>query len=502
MLALLFARFLCADLDQSGRVPPLPIKSSLAYVESSAGLSPPSMDGGFTEIEMGDVNADGYVDLLTIGDHGSPFVNTGQHGVTVYFGDGTGAWIVAQNGDFGYGGVALGDVNNDGRMDVGYGMHHNWSANDFGDQLLEVALGDGSGLQWQPWDDGLATNGETWGMAGTDFADVDNDGDLDVGSISFGCCSGVHVYLNQGDGSWVQSFGFLGGNSNEDIVFGEVNGDGNADFAVGHDAGTVYLGDGKGGFVLGDGNLPPPGFLGVRGSDLGDVNGDGRDDLAFVNGSGGVEVWLAVANGVWAQAGGGLPGAGPWQRAQLGDMNSDGRLDLAAFGNKTVTVAIGDGTGGFRYAGGFQTANPGDATALRVQHDLDRNGFLDIVLVSEEGGIFNSRNQLRCYLEDSQPARLSISFLAPRANATLIGGSIRFIDWLSAVPGSAPATIDLELSTNGPGGPWIPLAIASPDSGRYQWLVPTVPSTDARLRLTIHTAAGSATSVGGRFTIL
>ena len=50
-------------------------------------------------------------------------------------------------------------------------------------------------------------------MFGTDFADVDNDGDLDLGSLSFGCCAGVHIYLNHSDGTWTQSFGILGGNA-------------------------------------------------------------------------------------------------------------------------------------------------------------------------------------------------------------------------------------------------------------------------------------------------
>ncbi|MBU0616761.1 MAG: VCBS repeat-containing protein, partial [Planctomycetes bacterium] len=157
-----------------------PAVAQLNYVDRSTGLNTPTMEGGDTELEFGDVDADGNVDIVSIGDHGSPYINSPQHGVMVWFGDGAGNWSVYQNGNFGYGGVALGDVNNDGLMDVGYGMHHNYSGNDFGNQILEVALGDGTGHNWIPWDNGLATNGETWGMFGTDFADVDNDGDLDL----------------------------------------------------------------------------------------------------------------------------------------------------------------------------------------------------------------------------------------------------------------------------------------------------------------------------------
>ena len=98
---------------------------SLDYIESSSGLETPEMEGGRTELEMVDVNADGNIDILSIGDHGSPYINTSEHGIMVWFGDGTGNWSVYQNGSFGYGGICVGDVNNDGFMDVGYGMHHN-----------------------------------------------------------------------------------------------------------------------------------------------------------------------------------------------------------------------------------------------------------------------------------------------------------------------------------------------------------------------------------------
>jgi hypothetical protein len=116
----------------------------------------------------------------------------------VYFGDGDGSWSIHMEGDFA-GGIAVGDVNNDGLLD-GLRMHHDYSEHRPGDQLLEVALGDGTGRS-DSWDNGLAANGESWGMFATDFADIDADGDLDVASNSFGCCNGVHVYRNDGDGT-------------------------------------------------------------------------------------------------------------------------------------------------------------------------------------------------------------------------------------------------------------------------------------------------------------
>ncbi|GAB4162678.1 MAG: hypothetical protein Fur0021_37150 [Candidatus Promineifilaceae bacterium] len=470
---------------------------TVSYVESSAGLNVPQLESGRTELELGDVNADGHLDIVSIGDHGSPFINSGQHGVMVWFGDGQGSWSVFQNGDFGYGGVALGDVNNDGHMDVGYGMHHNYADTDFGDQLIEVALGDGTGQNWTPWDDGLATNGETYGMFGTDFADVDNDGDLDLASISFGCCAGLHVYLNQGNGAWAQSFGFVGGNANMDLVFGDVNGDGLADLAAGSQNGTVYLGDGAGGFALADGNLPPGGALGRYGLDLGDVNGDGRDDLSFCNSSGGIEVWRWAAAGVWQELSGNLPAAAWCEATQLQDMNGDGMGDVIAAGASHVVVWLGDNSGGWTPAASFTTPQPGYIEAFRVGGDADHNGLPDIALVSEEGNWPNERNHLRFYKEASLPAALSIAPVSPRGGETFYAGSARLLDWVSGVPGQAASTVTIELSLTGPAGPWLPLADNLPNNGRYQWLLPPdLPATSAaHLRYTATTDAGSASSI-------
>ncbi|MBI4769309.1 MAG: VCBS repeat-containing protein [Chloroflexi bacterium] len=340
LIALLLAR---PGLPGVPRSPALP--HTLTYVESSGGLETPQWEAGRSELEIGDVNGDGHPDIVSIGDHGSPYVGTQEHGIMVYFGDGAGNWSVYQNGNFGYGGIALGDVNNDGLMDAGYAMHHNYSGNDFGDQLIEVALGDGTGRNWTAWDDGLATNGETWGMFANDFADINSDGWLDIASLSFGCCNGVHVYLNHGDGTWAQSFATAGGNSNEEIIFGDVNADGRPDFAAADEPGTVYLGDGSGGFALADGNLPPPGFLGRPGPDLGDVNGDGRDDLSFCSTNGGTQVWVWAGGNTWQNFTGNLPASGTCAATQLADMNVDGFTDVVTFGARTLKVWGGDGAG-------------------------------------------------------------------------------------------------------------------------------------------------------------
>ncbi len=477
---------------------------SLEYIESSNGLGIPELEGGRTEMEFADIDGNGNIDILSIGDHGSPYVNTNEHGIMVWFGDGNGNWSVYQNGNFGYGGIAIGDVNNDGLLDVGYAMHHNCSSNDFGDQLIEVALGDGTGINWTPWDDGLATNGETWGMFGTDFADVDNDGDLDVGSNSFGCCAGVHIYLNQGDGSWIQSFGFIGGNSEEDFVFGDINNDGNVDFAVGHQFGTVYFGDGTGNFTLNDVNLPSPGNIGHRGTALGDVNNDGAKDLSFINNNGGIDLWIwDDGQGLWIDFSGNLPSSGNYDLTQLYDMNADGHIDVCAFGNGTFTLWLGDGTGNWTQDAQFNTPSPGDGEAFRVGGDIDHNGFPDIVLVADEGSWPIYQNHLHCFKETSVAESLTITPMFPRGNEQFIQHSIQFIDWVSAVPDGESSLVKLEYSIYGNNGPWTIIADSLPNNGRYQWNVPQANSSNCYIRYTVWTASDTKTAITPvAFTIL
>jgi len=482
----------------------LTVVQAISYTESSNGLiSNPALEGGRTELEFADINNDGNVDVLSIGDHGNPYVNTQEHGVMVWFGDGLGNWSVYQNGEFGYGGIAIGDINNDGLLDVGYGMHHDYSGVPFGDSMIEVAYGDGTGRNWTPGGPGLAPPSGTWGMFSTDFADINNDGWLDLASNTFGSGDGFRVFLNHGDGSWSQCFNAVPGNSNMDLMFGDLNNDGNADIAASNQNGTVWFGDGTGNFTLAQHNLPSPGLYGVSGIALGDIDNDGAKELAFVLDESTIEVfdWCATGDS-WVSLRGTLPGSG-YEATQLCDMNSDGNQDVVAYGNAVGTVWLGDGTGNWTQAAGFTTPTPGYYEALRAGGDADHNGLPDIVLVDDEGTWPSDHNVAHCFREASTAESLWVFPAFPRGGEQFYPGSVQFIDWTCAVPSPETAFVHLELSTTGPGGPWTLIADALQNSGRYQWTVPNAPSSDCYIRATASTRSEMRDAFTPRpFTIL
>lgn len=468
----------------------------LGYVESSNGLQTPALEGGRTELEFADIDDDGNVDVLSIGDHGSPYINTQEHGVMVWFGDGRGNWSVFQYGNFGYGGIAVGDVNWDGNWDVGYGMHHNYTSEDLGDDMLEVALGDGTGRMWTAWDDSLVPGGSVWGMFATDFGDIDNDGDLDVGSTSFGSGVGLRVFLNNGNGTWHQTFG-LGDrtNSKMQFYFRDVNRDGNADIIHGSAGPAVYFGDGAGGFAPGDTGLPQTSY-GLSGISAGDIDNDGGFDVAFANDDGGLEAWVwDPPAGSWQLRANGLPSTGNWEATQLCDMDCDGFTDLVSFGRSRLSVWTGDGAGNWTEATGLNTPGPGYHEALRAGADFDHNGRPDVVLVSDE----SAHNWTHAYRETTAVRVLGIHPVFPRGRERFMDGSVHFIDWWSEAPGAESTRVKLELSLNDTAGPWTVIADSLRNNGRYQWLVP--PDTVApncRIRYTVYGPGGSVRAMTPR----
>jgi len=146
------------------------------WTEASEGLPAPEIHGLYWGIAVGDVNGDGKLDIAT---------GAAIPGTEVFIQEPGPKWRKASEGIVPMNalGVALGDLNNDGKVDlVAVGKTN---LDEIGGVYgVYPFLGDGTG-KWTSVDNtGLPTTGRerTWGVG---LADINNDGVLDIG-VAFG----------------------------------------------------------------------------------------------------------------------------------------------------------------------------------------------------------------------------------------------------------------------------------------------------------------------------
>jgi hypothetical protein len=354
------------------------------FIDSSNGL--PSSGQWRHGMAFCDINLDGYIDIAAPPPRKA---SNGQKMPFVWYGNGGKAWRESRLNlppeiAYDYGGISVCDLDGDTIVDMALAMHG---------QGLKVLKGEGQ-ERYTDLSENLPPKDEFKSRALV-CADFDNDGIPEIAAVSeakFGADSqpsGVWT-CHRRDNTWRCSpigdredvLGFYA----DQLVVGDVNGDGNKDIAVASLVHVrdliVWLGDGRGSFRPFNVGLPRERhYLSVA---LGDVDRDGWDDLvASISWIGdspkGLRVFLSRPDG-FEEMSEGLPANELFTAVGVCDLDEDGSVELIGATGVGLKIFSQKGSG---WAEASASGLPEEGLS-RIYNvyciDLNGDGYKDIAI--------------------------------------------------------------------------------------------------------------------------
>ncbi|NIA04205.1 MAG: hypothetical protein GWP09_02535, partial [Nitrospiraceae bacterium] len=338
-----------------------------------------------TSIVSGDIDNDGDIDLIISG-MDSSFNNYTK----IYRNDGTGSFTEINAGQLypvSNGDLALGDIDNDGDLDLiltGYNSG----------PISKIYQNDGTG-SFTEINTGQLTDIQQGSIA---LGDMDNDGDLDI--IICGTSSGVSItkiYQNDGTGSFSEIHSGQLAAATGALALGDIDNDGDLDIILsgmnisnGTYVGKIYQNDGSGSFSeINAGQL-----MQVKNStiSIGDIDNDGDLDIILTGiDNGGLtysKIYQNNGTGSFTEINSGQIQAIGDGATALGDINNDGNLDLIisgtdAFSNKYSKIYINNGLGSFVETD-TETLIKLSGSSI-IENDFDGDNNLDLILLGRSG---------------------------------------------------------------------------------------------------------------------
>lgn len=391
------------------------------------GTLDPAVGTNAANIAVGDLNGDGKLDLVTA-DYGN---NAGST-VSVLLNTSTGTTVsFAARQPFTTGpspyGITLGDVDNDGRLDI--------VASNFGSATgTTVSVLRNTTPSGAPAPSFAAKADFTVGAApsGVALSDVDGDGYLDL-LTSNQSSSTVSVLLNTRPAPGIVSFAakvdFPVGVRPGNIVAADIDGDGRLDLLTANSgASTVSVlrntgtATGTASFVA---SADFPVGTGAINLAVNDLDGDGRLDVVTANnGATGKGTTVSVLRNTTATGTSVLTfaasaefavGGGPYSVA-IGDIDGDGRLDVAA-ANYGATGVSGTGatvsvlrststSGAISFATKADYSVGGGVNDVKLA-DIDGDGDLDILTANQDVSTTSVRLNANTGEQGPLPIRLT-----------------------------------------------------------------------------------------------